>query len=170
MCIHISPYRLPLVSPSHPPYPTPLGGHKARADLPVLCSCFPLAIYFTFGSVYMSMLLSHLVPAYPSPSPCLQVHSLHLHLYSCPASGSLETFFCFFRFYVYVLPYGICCSLSALLHSVWQTLGPSTSLQITQFCFFLWLSNIPLSIYATYSLSFICWWTLRLLPCPGYCK
>ena len=27
---------------------------KHRADLPVLCSCFPLAIYFTFGSVYMS--------------------------------------------------------------------------------------------------------------------
>ena len=28
---------------------------KHRADLPVLCGCFPLAIYFTFGSVYMSM-------------------------------------------------------------------------------------------------------------------
>ena len=41
---------------------------KHRADLPVLCSCFPLAIYFTFGSVYMSVLLSHFVPAYPSPS------------------------------------------------------------------------------------------------------
>ena len=27
--IHISPYPLPLASPSHPPYPTPLGGHKA---------------------------------------------------------------------------------------------------------------------------------------------
>ena len=27
--IHISPYPLPLVSPSHPPYPNPLGGHKA---------------------------------------------------------------------------------------------------------------------------------------------
>ena len=40
---------------------------KHQADLPVLCSCFPLAIYFTFGSVYMSMLLSHFVPAYPAP-------------------------------------------------------------------------------------------------------
>ena len=40
--------------------------------------------YFTFGSVYMSMLLSHFVPAYPSPSPCPQVHSLHLCVYSCP--------------------------------------------------------------------------------------
>ena len=28
---------------------------KHQADLPVLCSCFPLAIYFTFGSVYMAM-------------------------------------------------------------------------------------------------------------------
>ena len=59
-----------------PPYPTPLGGHKHRADLPVLCGCFPLAIYFTLGSVYMSMPLSHFVPAYPSLSPCPQVHSI----------------------------------------------------------------------------------------------
>ena len=58
---------------------------KHRADLPVLCGCFPLAIYFIFGSIYKSMPLSHLVPAYRSPSPCPQVHSLHLHLYSCPA-------------------------------------------------------------------------------------
>ena len=43
---------------------------KHGADLPVLCSCFPLAIYFTFGSVYMSVLVSHFLLAYPSPSPC----------------------------------------------------------------------------------------------------
>ena len=55
--------------PSHLPYPTPVGGHKHRADLPVLCGCFPLAICFTFGSVYMSMPLSHFLPAYLSPSP-----------------------------------------------------------------------------------------------------
>ena len=66
---------------------------KHRADLPVLCGCFPLAIYFTCGSVYMSMPLSHIVPAYPSPSPCPQVHSLHLCLYSCPAPRFLRTFF-----------------------------------------------------------------------------
>ena len=51
---------------------------KHRADLPVLCGCFPLAIYFTFGSVYMSMLLSHFVPAYPYP-PCV----LNSILYIC---------------------------------------------------------------------------------------
>ena len=68
---------------------------KHWADLPVLCSCFPLAIYFTFGSVYMSMPLSHFIPAYPSPSLCPQVHSLrHLRLYSCPAPRFVRTIFC----------------------------------------------------------------------------
>ena len=150
--MHISPYPFPLASPSHPPYPTALGGHKALTDLPVLCGCFPLAIHFTFGGVYMSVPLSHFVPAYPSPSPCPQVHSLCLHLYSCPAPRFIRTFF-FFRFHIYVLAYRICFSLSDLLHFVWKILGPSTSIQMTQFCFFLWLSNIPLYICATSSLS-----------------
>ena len=85
--IHISPYLLPLASPSHPPYPIPLGGHKA------LCGCFPPAIYFTFGSICKSIPLSHFIPAYPCPSPCPQVHSLRLLLYSCPAPRFIKTFF-----------------------------------------------------------------------------
>ena len=65
---------------------------KHRADLPVLCGCFPLAIYFTCGSVHTSMLLSPFVPAYPSPlTLCPQVHSLLLHLYSCPAPRFVRT-------------------------------------------------------------------------------
>ena len=91
---------------------------KHGADLPVLCGCFPLVIYFTFGSVYMSMTLSHFVPAYPSPFPCPQVHSLCLRLYSCPAPRFFRTIFFFFRFHIYVLAYGICFSLSDLLHRV----------------------------------------------------
>ena len=71
---------------------------KHWADLPVLCGCFPLAICFTFGSVYMSMTLSHPVTSYPSPSPCPQVHSLvGLCLYSCLAIRFFMTFF-FFMF------------------------------------------------------------------------
>ena len=76
---------------------------KHRADLPVLRGCFPLTIYFTFGSVYMSMPLSHFVPAYPSPFPCPQVHSLHLRLYSCPAPRFIEpVFFVFFLDSIYM--------------------------------------------------------------------
>ena len=60
----------------------------------VLCGCFPLAIYFTFGRVYMSMPLSHFVPAYLSPSPYPQVHSLvGLRLYSRLAPRFFMTFF-----------------------------------------------------------------------------
>ena len=73
---------------------------KHRADVPMQCSCFPLAIYFTFGSVYMSMTLSHFAPAYPSPSLYPQVHSLHLYLYSCPAPRFFRTIFFYFLFFL----------------------------------------------------------------------
>ena len=89
---------------------------KHRADLPVLCCCFPLANCFTFGSVYMSMLLS-LCPTPPS-THCPQVHSLCLHLYSHPETRFISTIFKIFRFHIYALEYGICFSLSDVLHSV----------------------------------------------------
>ena len=66
---------------------------KHQADLPVLCSCFPLAIYFTFGSVCMSVPLFHFIPAYSSPSSCPQVLSLCLRVYSCPAPRFFGTIF-----------------------------------------------------------------------------
>ena len=86
---------------------------KHRADLPGLCGCFPLAIYFTFGSVYMSMPLSHFFPAYPSPSLCPQVHSLRLSLYSCPAPKFFRTIF---YLYIFQIPY-ICVSIRYLFFS-----------------------------------------------------
>ena len=46
-----------------------------------------------------------------------------------------------------MLIYDICFSLSDLLHSVCHSLGPSMSLQMIQFHFFLWLSKIPLYMY-----------------------
>ena len=96
---------------------------KHRGDLPVLCGCFPLAIYFTFGSVYMSTPLSHFVPAYPSPfpSPYPQVHSLvGLCLYShlAPRFFMTKKKFFFFRVNIYVLAFSNCFSFSDLLHAV----------------------------------------------------
>ena len=59
----------------------------------------------------------------------------------------------FSKFHICALMRSICFSLYYLLHSVWQTLGPSTSLQMTQLHSFLWQSSIPLHMWTTSSLS-----------------
>ena len=87
----------------------------------------------------------------PLPPWYPYVCSLRLCLYFRFVNKIVSTNF--FRFHIYVLIYDICFSLSGLLHSVWQSLGPSMSLQMTQFCSFLWLSNIPLYMCTTSSLS-----------------
>ena len=115
--IHISPYLLPLASPFHHPYPTHLGGHKAPSWSPCAMWLLPTSYLFYIWLCISVNALSHFVPAYPSPSPSPQVHSLHLHLYFCPAPRFSGIIF-FFRFHVYVLAYGICFSLSDLLHSI----------------------------------------------------
>ena len=75
---------------------------KHQPDLPVLCGCFPLASYFTFCSVYMSMTLSHPVTSHSSHSPYPEVHSLvGLCLYSHPATRFFMTFF----FFIPQIPY-----------------------------------------------------------------
>ena len=93
--VYIYPHIPSLLSlPSTFPIPSLQVITEHPADLPVLCSSFPLAIHFTFGSVYMSMLLSHFIPVPPPiPSPCPQVCSLCLHLYSYPATRFISTAF-----------------------------------------------------------------------------
>ena len=46
ICIHISLYPLPLASPSHPPYPTPLGGHEAPSWSPCAMRLLPTSYLF----------------------------------------------------------------------------------------------------------------------------
>ena len=75
MCIYINHvyklyiyiYTLPLV-PLCPSHPTPLACHTVPTGLPVLYGSFPLAIFFTHGNVYMSLLLSQFIPPSPSSS------------------------------------------------------------------------------------------------------
>ena len=55
----------------------------------------------------------------------------------------------------------ICFSLSDLLHSVWQILVSSTSLQMTQLCSFSLLSNIPFTYVPCLLYPFICLWLFR---------
>ena len=150
ICIHISTYPLPL----EPPYPMSLGHHKAPSWSPCAILLLPSSyLFYIRYSIYVNSTVT--LPQLPPPLhlPCPQVHSLCLHLYSCLGIRFISTIFLFFRFHIYVLAYGICFSLSDLLHYVWQTLCPSISLQIAQFCFFVWLRNIPLYICATSSLS-----------------
>ena len=102
----------------------------------------------------MSIPISQFIPPPPprhfAPlvSICLFSTSVSLFLSCKPVH-----LYHFSRFHVYALIYNICFSLSDLLHSVRQSLDPSTSLKITQFRSFLWLSNIPLYICTTTSLS-----------------
>ena len=64
--------------------------------------------------------------------------------YTCPGNRYICTIFS--KFHVYGLIYVICSSLSDLPRSVWQTLGPTRPLQMTQFLSFLSLSSISLCI------------------------
>ena len=73
-------------------------------------------------------------PRYP------YISSLHLCLYFC-----LANLYHFSRFQLYALIYNICLSVSDLLYSVRQSLGPPTSLQM-QFHFFYWVTISPLYV------------------------
>ena len=66
---------------SLPPTPDPvhLDYHSEGAELPMLYSSFPLAMCFTRGIVYMSMLISHSSHHFHAPL-CPQVCSFHLSL------------------------------------------------------------------------------------------
>ena len=117
-----------------------------------LYSTLLLVIYFIHISVYMSIPISQFIPP-PPPAFPPGVHTFGLYI--CVSISALQTGSSvpYSRFHIYALIYDICFSLSDLLHSVWQSLGSSTSLQMTQFHSFLWLSNIPLYICITSSLS-----------------
>ena len=109
-----------------------------------LYSRFLLVIHFINISVYMSISIAQFSTPPPPPLSPLGVHTF--------VSASVSQFlpwkpvhlYHFSSFHIYALIYDICFSLSDLLHSVWQSLDPSTSLQMTQFRSFLRLSNIPL--------------------------
>ena len=119
-------------------------------------SRFLLVINFIHISVYMSIPISQFVTP-PPPCPRCLSPLVSIRLFSTSVSQFLPCkpvhLYHFSRFHIDALIYDICFSLSDLLHSVWQSLDPSTSQQMTQFHSFLWLGNIPLYICATSSLS-----------------
>ena len=151
---------------------------------------FKILILFSLYCKFLLVILYILVYICISQSPSSSHHHhpclpplVSMHLFSTSVSlflpCKLVQLYHFSRFHIYVLIYDICFSLSALLHSVWQSLGPSISLQMTQFHSSLWLSNIPLYICTTslsirllkdiYIASFMGIYGQHLC-CPGYCK
>ena len=91
----------------------------------------------------MSIPISQFITAPPPPSPHRFPPLVSIRLFSASVSLFLPCkpvhLYHFSRFHIYALIYNIFFSLSDLLHSVWQSLGPSTSLQMTRFCSFLWV-------------------------------
>ena len=117
---------------------------------------FLLLICFIHISVYMSIPISQFIPPSPPTTPPLSplgVHTFVLYIFVSFLPCKQVHLYHFSRFHIYVLIYDICFSLSDLFHSVWQSLDPSMTLQMTQFRSFLWLSNIPLYVCTTSSWS-----------------
>ena len=117
---------------------------------------------YTLGSYLLSVL--HIVSiayicqsSFPNsshptfPDLCPYVCSLYLCLYLCL---QIRTSISFLQILYICINIHMCFSLSDLLYSVWHSLGPSMSLQMTQFCSLLQLSDSPLNICITSSLSF----------------
>ena len=102
-------------------------------------------------SIFMSIPISQFI--HPLFS-LLSIHFfLYVCLYFCLANKIIYTIFLHSTYMLNVYFF----SLSDLIHSVWQSLASHTSLQMTQFHSFLWLSNIPLYMCATFSLSILLW-------------
>ena len=104
-----------LLPSPHPIWPLWVS-REQLVELPVLYSNFPLAIYFTYGNVYVLMLLSQFIPLYPSPAVLTSLF---------PMSASL------FLPWKYVVQY-------LFLDFVWSFVTPwaashQTSLSITNF-------------------------------------
>ena len=129
-----------------PPHPTHLGCHRT-ADWSSLHhkANFHQLSDFTDGSVYVSMLLTQFVP--PSPCPCVHKSTPYMSpLLPCRYVYHIS------RLHIYTLISEICFSLSDWLHSV---IGSRFIhlIRTEEMSSFLWLSNIPLCICTTTSLS-----------------
>ena len=90
-------------------------------------------LFYTYQCI-QSIPISQFIPP-PSSTPCFPP-LVSICLFSTSVSLFLPCkpvhLYHFSRFPIYELIYDICFSLSDLLHSVWQSLGPSTCLQVTQ--------------------------------------
>ena len=139
--------------------------HQIRA--PVSCIEPGLATRFTCDKWHVSMLFSQIFPPLPSPTESKRLFCTSVSLLLSRIQGY---HYCLSKFHIYVLVYCIGVFLSGLLtlynrlqfhppHQNWFKCILFTGWVILHCVYVPWLSY-----------PFICWWTSRLLPCPGYYK
>ena len=105
--------------PLHPELPSFLSPHPVSSRLSqstsFRCPASYVQLALTYGNIYVSILFSQIIPSSPSPTEskslfftsvsllllCTQDHQYHLS-----------------RFHTYALIYGVCLSVSDLLHSI----------------------------------------------------
>ena len=77
--LHMSPPSWTSLPPPTPSHPSRLS-QSPRPELPASYGKFPLAVYFTYGNVYVSMLLSQFVPPSPSSAVSTSLFSMSASL------------------------------------------------------------------------------------------
>ena len=167
-CVHISPPSWASFPP-RTPIPPPRSSRSTELSSPAIHQLPASFLFHTWWCIHINPNLPvHLTPASPA-----QVHTSDLYIFvSIPALkiGSSVPFFP--GFCIYVLINDICLTFSDLFHCMtdsWpihiSTNDPVSSLFIGE------EYSIFQCIYVLYLVyPFICWWTFRLLPCPGYRK
>ena len=152
---HVYIYPLPLGPLSHP-----LPSHPSMSPQ----SKFPLAIYFTHGSVHRSIPTSQFTP----------LPLLHQSVSTCPFSTFVSLFLlCKIKSPIpfFYIPH-TCINiqyffLSDLLHSMTDSRSIHISTNVTQFCHFNGWVIFPCIYVPPLPYPFICSCTSGLLSCPG---
>ena len=126
-------------------------------------------LFYIQQCVYVNLSLP-VYPSYPLPPLVTIISFLHPGLHF----SFVNTFICTYHFLKFHLIKEVsddtCLSLSDLLHSAWQSLGPSMPLQMALFCSFSWLNNIQLCIYAISFLSIIPSLDIQVASMSTYCN
>ena len=115
----------------------------------------PWLVYFIIGTLYV------LTPFTPFP------HTLPMSTTSL-FSVFISSVFCFFVVCLFDSTYKWDHYFLLSLSNYTQYNGPSMLSQMTGFPSFLWLINMPLYVYATYSLMIVCISVCTLLQLTGW--
>ena len=170
--INMNPPWVYTCSPSWTPLPSPSLYHPSGSSQrtspkhPVSCIEPGLAIHFKYDIIHVSMPFSQIIPPLPSPTESKRLFYTSVSLLLSHIQGY---HYHLSKLHIYVLGYCIGVFLSGLLHSVYAPVS-STSLERTQMYSFNGWGILHCVYVPQLSYPFICWWTSRLFPCPGYRK